>query len=324
MNNTLFIAIDAGKDSTKFVYHNAFNLQRDMFRTKVQEVENLGVDVEHNTFMIEFNDKNYLIGDMVNENKLSFDLSKKSIEHKLAIYVAISKVIKKHPSIRIKIAVGAPLSIYKNATLKEEYRDYILNNGFVSMTINKETVRFNIDDVLILPESIGPIYTSLNDYRNTRATIIDIGGLNSNICRFNNLVPDLNSMLVANKGGNVLKSKIADALSREYGVILYKDDVEQILKDDGILFINGTAKKGSKELIKKIMKEHLKDIISFAKQNELDIFNSNGKVVFCRGGSLLLKKVIQETYPHATISPDSQFVNAMSFYKVLLIKNGQA
>lgn len=131
-------------------------------------------------------------------------------------------------------------------------------------------------------------------------------------------------MLVSNKGGNILKSKIADALSKEYGIIVYKNDVEQILKDDGILYINGSPQKESKELIERIMKEHLKDIVNFAKQNELDIFSTNGKVVFCGGGSLLLKKIIQETYPHATISPDSQFVNAMSFYKVLLIKNGQA
>lgn len=209
-----------------------------MFKTKVQKIDNLGVDVEHNTFKVQFNNESYLIGDMVSDNKLNFDLSKKSIEHKLAVYVAISKIVKHQPSIRIKIAVGAPLNIYKNATLKEEYRNYILNNGFVSITINKEDVRFNIDDVLVLPKSIGPIYTLLNDYRNTRITVIDIGGLNANICRFNNLVPDLNSMLVSNKGANILKSKIADALSKEHGIIVYKNDVEQILKDDGILYIN--------------------------------------------------------------------------------------
>lgn len=93
---------------------------------------------------------------------------------------------------------------------------------------------------------------------------------------------------------------------------------------ESYILINGSPKKESKELIERIMKKHLKDIINFAKQNELDIFSTNGKVVFCGGGSLLLKKVIQETYPHATISSDSQFVNSMSFYKVLLIKNGQA
>lgn len=322
--NTLYIAIDAGKDSTKYVYQNEFNLQRNMFRTKVQNIENLGVDVENNTFTVEFNGKKYLIGDMVNENKLSFDLTKQTIEHKLAVYLAISKVITKYPALKIKIAVGAPLSIYKNKKLKDNYRNYILNDGFVSMKVNEESIRFNIDDVLVLPESIGPIYSNLNDYRNCRVTVIDIGGLNTNICRFNNLVPDISTMLVANKGGNILKSKIADTLTKEYGTLIYKSDVEQILKDGGILYLNGTPQNESIELIIGIMKEHLNDIINFSKQNELDILGSNGKVIFSGGGSLLLKNIIKETYPHALISSDAQFVNAMSFYKILMIKNGQA
>ena len=72
------------------------------------------------------------------------------------------------------------------------------------------------------------------------------------------------------------------------------------------------------------MKEHLLDIINFAKQNELDILSTNGKVVFTGGGSLLLKEIIQKTYSHARFSNDAQFSNALAFYKVLAIKNGQA
>ena len=72
------------------------------------------------------------------------------------------------------------------------------------------------------------------------------------------------------------------------------------------------------------MKEHLNDIVNFAKQNELDIFNSNGKVVFAGGGSLLLKEVIQETYSYSKIATEAQFSNALAFYKILSIKNGKA
>lgn len=322
-DNVTLIAVDSGKDSTKFIFNDGLGLQRSMFRTKVQKVENFGVDVEKNTFLVEYNGENYLIGDMVGENKLNFDLTKKSIEHKLAIYVAIAKVLKKVESNKVKIAIGAPLNIYKNAKLKEEYREYIFNNGHVSLKVNKEMINFEIDDVLVLPEGIGPIYMSMAEYK-TKTTIVDIGGLNTNICRFNNLVPDVNTMLVANKGGNILKSKIADALTERYGVIIYNADVEEILKDNGVVYLNGKPQNDSKGLIEKIMKEHLLDIINFAKQNELDILSTNGKVVFTGGGSLLLKEIIQRTYSHAKFSNDAQFSNALAFYKVLAIKNGQA
>lgn len=325
MNYDTLIAIDAGKDSTKYVYNNEGGIQRGIFKTKVQKIENCGIEMEKNTFLVEFNNEQYLIGDMVSDNKLNFDLSKKSIEHKLCIYIAISKALKNIGGNTVNIAVGAPLNIYRNAKLKEEYKEYILNNGQIKIKINGEENKFIINNVLVLPESIGGIYcNSLSDYRNTRVTVVDIGGLNSNICRFNNLVPDSSSMLVCNKGANVLKSKIADALSEKYGVIIYREDVEQILKDNNILYINGKPQNDSKSLIKNLMKEHLNDIVTFAKQNELDIFGSNGKVVFSGGGSILLKEIIQETYSYSKVVSEAQFSNALAFYKVLSIKNGQA
>lgn len=320
------IAIDCGKDSTKFVYNNGFKLQQNMFRTKVQKVENFGMDVQDNTFIVKYENETYLIGDMLNENKLSYDLSKTTIEHKLSIYVAISRTLKKLKSNnnKVNIAIGAPLSICKNLNLKEQYRDYIYNNGHVNIEINNEDISFAIENVLVLPESVGPIYSNLNYYRNERIVIFDIGGLNTNICEYKNLIPNISSMLVANKGGNILKSKIAEALSEKFGTVIYKSDVEEIIRDNGILYINGKPHKESKPLIINIMKEHLLDIINFAKQNEQNTFGSNGKVVFCGGGSLLLKDIIQEIYPHAKIADDAQYSNVLAFYKILGIKNGQA
>lgn len=329
--DTILIAIDTGKDSTKYVYKNEGTLQRGVFRTKVQKIENCGVETEKNTFLVNFNNQQYLIGDMVSESKVSFDLSKKSIEHKLCIYIAIAKALENRGNHKIKIAIGAPLSIYKNASLKEDYKNYIMDKGNIDIGINGQNIKFELVDVLILPESIGPIYSNLNSNSNAnsnqlrgRVSVIDIGGLNTNICRFNNLVPDISSMIVCNKGANILKSKIADALSEKYGIILYSEDVEQILQDNNILYLKGKPQADSKDLIKELMKEHLNDIVNFAKKNELDIFNSNGKVVFSGGGSMLLKEIIQEIFSYSQIATEAQFSNVLAFYKVLSIKNGQA
>jgi len=322
MNNlkTLFIAIDAGKDSTKYVYNINDTIQKCSFKTRVQQVNNLGVDIDRNNSLLEIENKIFLIGDMVSNNRLSFDVSKTTIQHKVAIYLAIAKVLEKTGAVNVKIAVGVPLNIYKNAKLKEEYRTYIFNGGFVSIKVNGIVVRFVIEDVLVLPESIGPIYNNLTDFKNIRATVIDIGGLNSNICQYTSLVPQVEKMLTANKGANILKNKIAEALGKEYGIILSQDDIEEILKDKGILYFNGLAKEGSKEIISNVMKNHLDDIVNFSKSNELNIFSANGKVLFTGGGSLLLQDIIRQTYPSAIIATDAQFSNVLAFYKVLMIK----
>ncbi len=326
MNNlkTLFIAIDAGKDSTKYVYKTDNTLQKCSFRTRVQQIDNFGVDIDNNnSSIVEIDNQCYLIGDMVSENKLSFDVTKTSIQHKIAIYLAIAKVIEKTGDLKVKIAIGAPLNIYKNAKLKAEYRSFIFNGGLVVMKVNRTTVKFVIDDVLILPESIGPIYNSLSEYRTCKASVIDIGGLNANVCRYESIVPQIDTMLTCNKGANVLKNKIAGAFGKEYGVIISLSDVEEILKDKG-LYLNGIFQNGSYQIITSVMENHLNDIINYAKSNELNIFSSNGKVVFCGGGSLLLQDTIKQTYPSAIITNDAQFSNALAFYKVLMIKNGQA
>lgn len=330
MNNfkTLFIAIDAGKDSTKYVYQTDNTLQKCSFKTRVQQVDNLGVDIDNNnSSILEIDNQCYLIGDMVSENKLSFDVTKTSIQHKVAIYLAIAKVIEKTGALKVKIAIGAPLNIYKNAKLKSEYRNYIFNGGLVVMKVNKTIVKFVIDDVLVLPESIGPIYNNLVDYKTCRATVIDIGGLNANVCNFNSLVPQIDKMLTCNKGANILKNRIAESLGKEYGVIISQSDVDEILKDKGILYLNGISQNGSYKIINSVMATHLDDIINYGKSNELNIFNSNGKIVFCGGGSLLLQDMIRQTYPSAIISTDAQFSNVLAFYKILMIKdngNGQA
>ena len=317
--NTILIAVDSGKDATKYQFNNGVSLERGIFKTKVQQVENMGVEMQGKTSLVELDGKTFMIGDMVSDKKLNFDLSKKSIEHKLCIYLAVSKALSKNKADNVILAVGTPLSIYKNEKLKQEYRDYIYNNGEVNIKVNNEEVKFKIKEVTILPESTGPIYANINEYRNEKVTVIDIGGLNSNICQYNCLVPQIDKMLCCNMGANILKSKIGDELSQRYGITIYREDVDQILKD-GVLYIQGKQQEDSPNTIKKLMSEHLTNITNFCKQNELDVLK-NGKIVFSGGGSLLLKEIIQEKYSYAKIATDAQFSNVQAFYKVLSIKN---
>lgn len=318
----ILISIDAGKDSTKYCYKNAFGIQKGKFRTKVQKVENLGVDLTPGTFLMDYNGSQYLIGDMVDENKVNFDLSKESIEHKLAVYLAVYKVLSDIPCSKVKLSVGIPINLYKNIKFREEMKKYILNNKFVSAKINNKNIKFFIEDVLVLPEACGNVYSNLYEYRDIRATIIDIGGLNVNICQYTNATPNLNSMLTCNLGANILKNKIAKELGEKYGIIISPEDIKQILQD-GALYLDGEEQPESKKIIKNIMKTHLNEIINFTKQNGISL-NNNGKLVFAGGGSLLLKEFIKEKFKNGEICENSQFANVLSAYKILSVKNGQA
>lgn len=319
MNNNILIAVDAGKSSCKSATKIQGKIERNQFRTKVQEVENLGIDIPPNTFKVEFNSKVYLVGEAVSEEKVKYDISKKSIEHLISIYLSVAKFVEKTGISTVSLAIGTPLNIYKNKLLKEEYGQYIQGNGMISIKVDGRLIYFKISRVFCLPEGTGPIYSDINKYKNGKTTIVDIGGLNVNYCVFNDLVPQYEQMIINNLGVNILRSKITEKLSAEYGVYISDSDVDGIIKD-GYLYINGEVQFKSKSLIQDLMKSHIQDIINYGKSRGLTLFNANGAVVFSGGGSLLLKHIIKELYPSAIIVDDAQFANVLSFLTILEVK----
>lgn len=319
MNNNILIAVDAGKSSCKSVTKIQGKIERNQFRTKVQEVENLGIDIPPNTFKVEFNSKVYLVGEAVSEEKVKYDISKKSIEHLISIYLSIAKFVDKTGITNLSLAVGTPLNIYKNKQLKEEYEQYIQGNGIISIKVNEKLIYFRINKVLCLPEGTCPIYTDIDKYKNGKTTIVDIGGLNVNYCVFNDLVPQYEQMIINNLGSNILRSKTSEKLSSEYGVYISDSDIDRIIKD-GYLYVNGEIQVKSKNLIQNLMKNHIQDIVNYGKSRGLTLFNANGAVVFSGGGSILLKHIIKDLYPSAIIIDDAQFSNVLSFLTILEVK----
>ncbi|MNT54763.1 hypothetical protein D3C72_1919470 [compost metagenome] len=148
--------------------------------------------------------------------------------------------------------------------------------------------------------------------------IFDIGSLNVNIQEFNNLVPVYEKMLTADLGVNILRSKVADKLSTQYGMTVTDADVEAIYRDK-YLIINGEKMEESKQIVDQLMANHVKDIFNYAPSRKVSF--SNTEVIFVGGGSLLLKEYLINEYPTAAISNDAQMSNALSFLTILEAKH---
>jgi plasmid segregation protein ParM len=67
----------------------------------------------------------------------------------------------------------------------------------------------------------------MDEYRNKRVLVIDIGGLNVNYAIFDRLVPQIDSLFSNNRGSNLLRSRIREALSSRFGTAISIDDSEQ-------------------------------------------------------------------------------------------------
>lgn len=324
MNNKFHIAVDSGKSSSKAVFRDEGVIQRIKFPTRVEQVTEFGAEISPGSYLVEFAGKSYLIGSMLDEGRSNFDLSKNTEQHRLCIYLAITRLLlKTKRSIAfadITLALNIPLLLYKNDSQKKAYHDFVHNNGEpVGIIVNGKSFVFRISQILLLPEGLGSVYTELNEFRNKKAVIIDFGSLNVNYLEFNNLVPNYDKMLTADLGTNILRSKIADSLTTKYGLSVCDSDVERLFMDK-YLVIDGVKQEGSKAVIEGIIQKHVKEIFSYAKSRKLS-FN-NATICMSGGGCILFREFLQTEFAAAVFVADAQFANALSFLRILETKNG--
>jgi len=323
MHNRFLIAIDSGKHSTKAIMKDEEGLQRVKFRTLVEEAENFGADMSPNTDHVEFQGKTYLIGEMLDESKMDYRLTKHNQTHQICIYLAITKLLQRSKrSIAfadICLATNIPLSLYKNDRQKQAYQEFIQNGGEpICLKVNGKAFVFRINQIFVLPEGIGPVYSEINEFRHKRSLVIDIGSLNVNFQEFTNLIPLFQQMVTGDLGINLLRSKISDALTTKYGTTVSDLDVERLLRGDKYLYLNGEKQEDSKEIVEKHIGSHVKEIFNHARSRKIS-FN-NMEVHFVGGGSLLLRDDIQKEYPAAIIHSDAVYANVLSFLKILEAK----
>ncbi|MFE8698280.1 hypothetical protein ACFYKT_18310 [Cytobacillus sp. FJAT-53684] len=331
MNNKFLISIDSGKAYTKGVIRNGDGIiDKVLFRTKVAEVSGgMGVEVlsQSDSYLVEYDGKTYLIGDMLSEDRSNYDFTKQTNDHLICIYLAITKLLEKsiqsHALAKIDLAVNIPLSLYKNEVKKKEFEEFIRNEGkVIGIAVNQVPYSFSINSILLLPEAMGPIYKNMSEYRGNRVLVIDVGSLNTSILEFNRLVPQFDRMVVSTLGINILRSTLAESLSSHYGITISDDDTEQVLREK-YLYLYGEKQKESYNIIETVITDHVMRIFNYAKSRKITFANTN--VILCGGGAILLKEYLLNKFPSAKIVPDAQFANVLSFYQVLEAKdNGKS
>lgn len=323
MKEEIMIACDVGRHTSKALMNYNGKTFISMYRTKIQEVNSLGIELQPGSFHVKFENTEYLIGDVVSEDYNIFDLDKTSLPQKIAVYTCIADLLQKanlNPqNIILRLACNIPINMYKDAQLKQKYKSFIENNGSkIFLSVNHNPFILNLTDITIAFEGMGVIFEQMENIKSNSQTIcIDIGGLNTTLCTFFGIQPNFDSMSVSNLGINVLKGKIGKAINERYGIAVSANDLEQILQN-GYLSHRGKINEDSKLLIEKIKRDFFLNIIQFA-QSRGYTFN-NAEIHFCGGGSLTLQEFIKEEFPNAKVVINPQFANVRSFLKILEVK----
>lgn len=318
MIESKLISIDPGKYATKAIALNRNNtMEKVYFRTKVFKLNNgMDIDAQGKSFKVGLDGKEFIIGDQGEE--IDYTIDKANLNHKLATYTATTQLLEGFKA--VKLTIGCPTSVYRNKELRNDYRDYIWNDGSVKIEVNNKTHSFLIENVLVLPEGSGIVYTRPELFKNKRVAVIDLGGLNMNFTIYDSLIPQPSSMFTLNHGYAEIETRLTNELNSTYGIALTSSDVQNVVRQGGVK-IKGTIDPRSTQIIDGIIDQYMLKLIQEARKNNFNLDMMD--IVFVGGTSLLVHDKIKQYLPHAIIVENAQWTNVEGFYKVGAIKYGR-
>ncbi len=310
------IGVDAGKFGTKSVSRNEQgSISKSVFRTKVDE-ESLNLPQSESSFRVKYGSNLYLVGE--DAQTVDYDLTKTKLHHKLTAYVAVTRHITPDRT-EVVLPIGCPLSMFKNAGAKEEFKNFIKGDGQVYIEVNNEQFYFTIKDVVPLPESLGVPYKNPTIYKDKLTAVIDIGGLNTNGAIYQGLKPIKETIFTINEGATILQNKIKNRLISDMSMCFQDYEIPNILKNG--VYVNGVKSEGGSVIVDSIIDEHMNAIVQEMKKNNWNIKGLD--VVVIGGGSILLKDSVLQYVPQATFSETPVWDNAIAFQKVGELLYGQ-
>lgn len=320
--NELILALDIGKYETKAIGRKADgtvdDIKRVSFRTKSYDLDKGYIDLAGNSYKIQIDNKEYIIGEQGTE--VSNDTSKTDLVHKLSAYCAISEYIQPETDTDIYLVLACPVSVLKQSQDKEEYKNYIGNNGEpIEIIVNDKKYKFTIKNTTIKAEGSGIIFTHFELFKDKTIPVIDFGGLNMGFSVYTNGVCKAEDRFTGNFGTQKLTIMIQDmlvSLSKGNEVAYYI--AEKVLQL-GYRTNLGEIDTESIEKVKEVKNKFLHDALKTIKARGYALNEFDG-IVFVGGTTQKLKEQIKKIFPGAFIPENSQWSTVEGLYKIAIAK----
>lgn len=318
----IILSADIGKYETEVVGRDIELTSEDIrtirFRTKLYDLSSGYIDVEGNSHLVKFGDKNYIIGEQGQDK--SEDTSKTQFLHQLACYTAITQFIE--PGTKeneIYMILACPLSVLLIQDAKEEYKKFIKGDGPIKITVDGKDYEFEIKDVLIKAEGSGIIYLEPELFNNQVVGIVDLGGLNMGWSLYNNKVCKKDDRFIEECGTDRLIDIVREQLAfYKKGNLVNKEIAEKALNEGG-LKKGGKIDNESTKYIDKAKELYFGEVLKFIKAHKFNI-DELDRVVFVGGTSQHIKENITNKLSHAYIPVNSQLSTVEGLYKVAFKK----
>ena len=328
-----YIAVDSGKFATKVVEYDLSKdciVKKFSIRTKASFGDFRDDAIESQTVIIETEDGIFKVGNGARGDGVNLDTNKKSDVHKLCTLTAIATIASSNEEDEIYVAIGLPAKDWAIVSKRMDYKDYILPDGKITMSIKKSSdspvtkKTFTIKQKFVFPESIGALFMDETLPYITPTSImgvLDIGNLNLNatLWQGTELIQDKSATM--DLGGAILIQNLSQEITSNIVTcdelitanILKADKNNRCLPTD--LNVSEEAVEESRALIKRILKEHAEKVkrCCNARNWSLDIT----RIVAIGGTSKDIEDELREVFGNIIIIEDSSYCNALGYLRMM-------
>lgn len=327
-----YIAVDSGKFATKVAEYNANKKKVRTFqiRTSVADGDFRDDAIEAKTVVVEIDGVTYKVGNGARGNGAALETDKKTDVHRLCTLTAIATIASSSEKDEINVAVGLPAKDWAVVSKRIDYKDYILPEGDVTVSIKTSstapvvTKTFTIKNKFVFPESIGALFMDevFPSITPTSITgVIDIGNLNLNATMWQGTELVQDKSITADLGGAILIQELSQEITANItpcdefitANILKSEDEERHLPDN----INLTDEQieESKVLIKRVLKTHAEKVkrCCLGRNWSIDIT----KIVAIGGTSADIAQELREVFGNITILQDSTYCNVLGYLRMM-------
>ena len=319
------LSADIGKYETNLIGRNVEGSEEDIkrvnLRTKMYDLSNGEIDVEGNSYKIEFKGKSFIVGDQGQDK--SYDTSKTNELHQLSCYAAITRYLEPGTKDnKISMVLACPLSVIRSKDAKEEYKQLIKGNGEINVVVNDKEYSFEIEDIMLKAEGSGIVFLEPERFIGKDVLLIDLGGLNEGISIYRNKVCKNDDRFIEECGTDRLVENV------RYQLIEYRkgnnvdvDSAEKALKDGG-LKKSGELDIESVPYLERAKCNYFNEVMKHVKEHKIDIDHMD-EVIFVGGTTQHIKGIISKEIKHSYIPLNSQWSTVEGLYKVAIKKYGK-
>lgn len=305
----LILSLDVGKYDTKCVGRSidegVEDIKKICFRTKYYDLAEGYLDVQGNSYKVEFEGKEYIIGEQGDSK--SYDTSKTHLIHKLSAYTAITQYLEPETKgNEVYMVLACPLSVLKIQESKEEYKSFIKGDGKINIAVDGKPYSFEIKDITIKAEGSGILYLEREKFKDSNVAVIDLGGLNMGFSLYRNGVCKNEDRFIEECGANALTEIVRNELiNYKNGNLVSYDQAEQALEKN-YLPKNGKADPKSTEAIDRAKERYFDKVMGHVKSHGFKLEELD-RVIFVGGTSQRIASVIITELEHSYIPHDSQW-----------------